>query len=70
VKVGLEQPDAVEILEGLTEGQTVLTSNVYGLGEKAKVTKPGAEEKSDTPEKDEKPKNGQKPTKGEKPEKP
>jgi len=70
VKVGLEQPDAVEILEGLTEGQTVLTSNVYGLGEKAKVTKPGAEEKSDTPEKDEKPKNAQKPTKGEKPEKP
>jgi membrane fusion protein, multidrug efflux system len=64
VKVGLEQPDAVEILEGLTEGQIVLTSNVYGLGEKAKVTKPGAEEKSDKPEK------GEKPGKGEKPEKP
>ena len=55
VKVGLEQPDAVEILDGLAEGQTVLTSNVYGLGEKAKVTKPGAEEKSDKPEKGEKP---------------
>jgi RND family efflux transporter MFP subunit len=40
VKVGLEQPDAVEILSGLTEGQTVLTSSVYGLGEKAKLAKP------------------------------
>jgi RND family efflux transporter MFP subunit len=55
VKVGLEQPEAVEILDGLAEGQTVLTSNVYGLGEKAKVTKPGAEEKSDKPEKGQKP---------------
>jgi membrane fusion protein (multidrug efflux system) len=63
VKVGLEQPDVVEILEGLTEGQIVLTSNVYGLGEKAKVTKPGAEEKSDKPEKGEKPKKGEKPEK-------
>lgn len=70
VKVGLEQPDAVEILEGLTEGQTVLTSNVYGLGEKAKVTKPGAEEKSDQPDKGEKPEKGEKPATGEKPEKP
>jgi RND family efflux transporter MFP subunit len=39
VTVGLEQPDAVEILSGLTEGQTVLTSSVYGLGEKAKLAK-------------------------------
>ena len=40
VKVGLEQPDAVEILSGLTEGQTILTSSVHGLGEKAKLAKP------------------------------
>ena len=37
VKVGLEKPDAVEILAGVQEGQTVLTSSVYGLGEKAKL---------------------------------
>jgi RND family efflux transporter MFP subunit len=66
VKIGLEQPDAVEILDGLSEGQTVLTSNVYGLGEKAKVTKPGAEEK----EKSDKPEKGAKSEKGEKPQKP
>ena len=54
VKTGLETPDAVEILEGVTEGQTVLTSSVYGLGEKAKVEKPSAPDKpaaSDKPEK-------------------
>jgi membrane fusion protein, multidrug efflux system len=66
VKVGLEQPDAVEILDGLSQGQTVLTSNVYGLGEKAKVTKPGAEEK----DKSDKPEKGEKSDKGEKPQKP
>ena len=41
VKVGLEQPDAVEILSGVEDGQTVLVSSVYGLGEKAKLAKPG-----------------------------
>jgi RND family efflux transporter MFP subunit len=66
VKVGLEQPDAVEILDGLSQGQTVLTSNVYGLGEKAKVTKPGAEEK----EKSDKPEKAEKSEKGENPQKP
>jgi RND family efflux transporter MFP subunit len=57
VKVGLEKPDAVEILDGLKEGQTVLTSSVYGLGEKAKLAKPadaakpaaGRGQKPDTP---------------------
>ena len=39
VTVGLEQPDAVEILSGVEDGQTVLTSSVYGLGEKAKLAK-------------------------------
>jgi RND family efflux transporter MFP subunit len=37
VKIGLEQADAVEVLSGLTAGQTVLTSSVYGLGETAKL---------------------------------
>jgi len=46
VKVGLEQPDAVEILEGVTEGQTVLTSSVYGLGDKARLAKPADKEKA------------------------
>ena len=57
VTVGLEKPDAVEILTGLTEGQTVLTSSVYGLGDKAKLAKPDEAEKpgkADKPEKPEK----------------
>ena len=48
VKVGLEQPEGVEILSGLTAGQVVLTSSVYGLGEKAKLAKPGEAEKPGT----------------------
>jgi RND family efflux transporter MFP subunit len=40
VTVGIEQPDAIEILSGVSDGQTVLTSSVYGLGEKAKLAKP------------------------------
>jgi membrane fusion protein (multidrug efflux system) len=51
VKVGLEQPTAAEILSGVKEGDTVLTSSVYGLGEKAKVAKPEAAEKPEKPEK-------------------
>jgi RND family efflux transporter MFP subunit len=42
VKTGLEKPDAVEIVSGVTEGQTILVSSVYGLGDKAKLSKPGA----------------------------
>ena len=37
VKVGLERPDAIEIVSGVKEGDTVLTSAVYGLGKKAKL---------------------------------
>jgi RND family efflux transporter MFP subunit len=37
VTLGIETPEAVEILSGVTEGQLVLTSNIHGLGEKAKV---------------------------------
>ena len=44
VKTGLEKPDAVEILSGVKEGQTVLTSSVYGLGEKAKLAAPSKSE--------------------------
>jgi HlyD family secretion protein len=40
VRVGLEKPDAVEILSGLVEGQVVLTSSVYGLGDQAKIANP------------------------------
>lgn len=40
VKVGLETADGIEILSGLDDGQSVLTSGVYGLGEKAKLAKP------------------------------
>ena len=39
VKLGIETADAVEIVSGVTEGQTVLTTNIHGLGEKAKVAK-------------------------------
>jgi multidrug efflux pump subunit AcrA (membrane-fusion protein) len=43
VQVGLERPDAIEILSGVKDGDTVLTSSVYGLGEKAKLAKPEPE---------------------------
>jgi membrane fusion protein (multidrug efflux system) len=39
VKVGIETPEVTEILSGVTEGQSVLASNVHGLGEKAKIAK-------------------------------
>jgi membrane fusion protein (multidrug efflux system) len=39
VQTGLEKPDLVEILSGLTTGQTILVSSVYGLGEKARLAK-------------------------------
>ncbi|HEU5180443.1 MAG TPA: efflux RND transporter periplasmic adaptor subunit [Candidatus Polarisedimenticolia bacterium] len=47
VKVGLEKPDGDEILSGVEEGQTVLSSSVYGLGDKAKLAHRGSE-KSDS----------------------
>jgi multidrug efflux system membrane fusion protein len=40
VRVGLEKPDAAEILSGVKEGDIVLTSAVHGLGEKAKLARP------------------------------
>jgi len=40
VQVGIEKPDVDEVLSGVQEGQTVLSSAVYGLGDKAKLAKP------------------------------
>jgi membrane fusion protein (multidrug efflux system) len=39
VLTGIETPEAVEVLNGLTAGETVLISSVHGLGEKAKLVK-------------------------------
>lgn len=39
VKVGIETSEAVELLSGVSEGQTILTSAVHGLGEKARLGK-------------------------------
>ena len=55
VKVGLEKPDAIEILAGLEDGQTVLVSSVYGLGEKAKLAPPQPKGGAEKPEKPETP---------------
>lgn len=40
VKLGLETTAAVEILEGVTEGQKILTSAIHGLGERARLAQP------------------------------
>jgi RND family efflux transporter MFP subunit len=40
VKTGLEQDGRVELLEGATEGQTILTTGVHGLGDAVKIAKP------------------------------
>jgi membrane fusion protein, multidrug efflux system len=37
VEVGLETPEAVELVSGVKQGQKVLTSAVHGLGERAKL---------------------------------
>jgi RND family efflux transporter MFP subunit len=55
VKAGLEKPDAVEILSGLEDGQTILVSSVYGLGEKAKLAPPQPKSGAEKPEKPETP---------------
>jgi membrane fusion protein, multidrug efflux system len=61
VEVGLEKADVIEILSGLSEGQTVLTSSVYGLGEKAKLARPGDAQKDEKPGKADKPEQPKKP---------
>ncbi len=37
VSLGLETPDGIEVLSGVSQGQTVLVSSVHGLGEKARL---------------------------------
>ncbi len=37
VTIGIETPEASEVASGVTEGQTVLTSAVHGLGEKVRL---------------------------------
>ena len=37
VKIGLETPEAVELVSGVKEGQKILTSAIHGLGERAKL---------------------------------
>ncbi len=39
VTIGIETPEAVEVLSGVTEGQSVLASNIHGLGAKATLVK-------------------------------
>ncbi len=39
VATGIETPQVVEILSGVSEGQVVLVSNVHGLGDKVKVVR-------------------------------
>jgi RND family efflux transporter MFP subunit len=40
VTLGLETSDAVEIVDGVAEGQKVLTSAIHGLGERARLAQP------------------------------
>ena len=40
VTLGLETTEAVEIASGLAEGQTILTSAIHGLGERARLAPP------------------------------
>jgi len=47
VMLGLETAAGVEIVSGVSEGQMVLTSSVYGLGEKAKLAKPEKNQKNE-----------------------
>ena len=64
VMIGLETSSGVEVRSGVSEGQTVLTSSVYGLGEKATLAAP--EKKGAAPEKgDESEKKGDEPKKKE-----
>jgi multidrug efflux pump subunit AcrA (membrane-fusion protein) len=49
VTIGLEKTDAVEIVSGVREGQAILVSSVYGLGDKVKLASP---ENAPKPDKD------------------
>ena len=62
VKIGIKQDDDVQIVEGLKEGQTVVTEGAYGLPDNAKIAveaakeeeKPSAGQDSKDSDKDEK----------------
>ncbi len=38
VKLGIETPDQVEIIDGATEGEKIILTGGYGLGDKAKIS--------------------------------
>jgi RND family efflux transporter MFP subunit len=44
VQIGLESPERVELLSGVAEGETVILTGGYGLGEKAKVKVQGQDQ--------------------------
>jgi multidrug efflux pump subunit AcrA (membrane-fusion protein) len=44
IQVGLEQPDVVEVLGGLTENETVITTGASALRDGDRVVLPGASE--------------------------
>ena len=62
VKIGIKQADDVQIVEGLKEGQTIVTEGAYGLPDNTKVSiesakeeeKPGAGQESKDSEKGDK----------------
>ena len=58
VKVGIRQNDQVQVVEGLKEGQKVVTEGAYGLPDNAKVSVESPKEKD---EKDEKSSAGKEP---------
>jgi RND family efflux transporter MFP subunit len=47
VKVGVREGDDVQILDGVKEGQQVITQGALGLDDKAKIKLGGSDEKSD-----------------------
>ena len=38
MKLGIETPDQVEIIDGATEGEKIILTGGYGLGDKAKIS--------------------------------
>jgi len=67
VKTGIRQGDQVQILEGLAEGERVITSGAYGLPDNTKIRIEAAPESDKTetdkgePGKTERPSAGKKP---------
>lgn len=57
VKVGLETKDTVELLSGVAEGDTLILTGGYGLGDKSKVKIKPAEEPQAAPQDEDKDKD-------------